>query len=560
MKAGRDNDAVREFRAAIPLLMSGARENTDDESTTSIAARSERLRKINEAYIALLDRMPSANDDDVAAETFALADSMRGQSVQQALAASSARMLAKDKALAELVRDEQDLTKQVNAQLGVLNNTLELPSGERDDNTVKALNASIAKLRLERDKKRADIAKRFPSYADLIDPDPPSVKDVQSAMKPDETLLSFYFGRTTSFVWAIPKSGKAVLAAIPVTADEIETKVRKLREALEPQAEMISDIPDFDLNLAYELYALLLKPVEAGWKPAKKLIVVTNGALGLLPLSLLPTAPATAADGDGPRFSGYRNVPWLARTHAVAVVPSAAAFKTLRQIPAGSDKREQFIGFGDPVFGKEQNVKVASSEPQDSVPAEVTTMRGAPLKRRSSPKLEGVDSAELSLLPALPDTADELKSIALALEADPSKVLRLGKQANEQSVKNEDLSRFRTIVFATHGLVPGELNGLTQPALALSAPDVAGVEGDGLLTMEEILGLKLDADWVVLSACNTGAGAGAGAEAASGLGRAFFYAGTRALLVTNWSVHSQSARDLTTDLFRRQTADSNLSR
>jgi CHAT domain-containing protein len=171
-----------------------------------------------------------------------------------------------------------------------------------------------------------------------------------------------------------------------------------------------------------------------------------------------------------------------------------------------------------------------------------------------------VDSAELSLLPALPDTADELKSIALALEADPSKVLRLGKQANEQSVKNEDLSRFRTIVFATHGLVPGELNGLTQPALALSAPDVAGVEGDGLLTMEEILGLKLDADWVVLSACNTGAGAGAGAEAASGLGRAFFYAGTRALLVTNWSVHSQSARDLTTDLFRRQTADSNLSR
>jgi CHAT domain-containing protein len=465
-------------------------------------------------------------------------------------------MLAKDKALADLVREEQDLTKQVNAQLGILNNTLELPSGERDDNAVKALNASIAKLRLERDKKRADIAKRFPSYADLIDPDPPSVKDVQSAMKPDEAMLSFYFGRTESFVWAIPKSGKAMLAAIPVTADQIEAKVRKLREALEPQAEMISDIPDFDLNLAHELYGLLLKPVEAGWKPAKKLIVVTNGALGLLPLSLLPTSPATAADGEGPRFSGYRNVPWLARTHAVAVVPSAAAFKTLRQIPAGSDKREQFIGFGDPVFGKDQEVQVASNEPQ----IEATTMRGAPLKRRSSPKLDGVDSAELSLLPALPDTAAELKSIALALEADPSKVLRLGKQANEQTVKSEDLSRYRTIVFATHGLVPGELNGLTQPALALSAPDIAKVEGDGVLTMEEILSLKLDADWVVLSACNTGAGAGAGAEAASGLGRAFFYAGTRALLVTNWSVHSQSARDLTTDLFRRQTTDTKLSR
>jgi CHAT domain-containing protein len=89
---------------------------------------------------------------------------------------------------------------------------------------------------------------------------------------------------------------------------------------------------------------------------------------------------------------------------------------------------------------------------------------------------------------------------------------------------------------------------------------VSGSGGDGLLTMEEILALRLDADWVVLSACNTGSGAGAGAEAASGLGRAFFYAGTRALLVTNWSVHSQSARDLTTDLFRRQNADQKLSR
>ena len=123
-----------------------------------------------------------------------------------------------------------------------------------------------------------------------------------------------------------------------------------------------------------------------------------------------------------------------------------------------------------------------------------------------------------------------------------------------------DLSRYRILAFATHGLVPGELNGLAQPALALTAPDVADIDGDGLLTMSEILGLKLDADWVVLSACNTGSSAGAGAEAASGLGRAFFYAGSRALLVTNWSVQSASARELVTDIFRRQAADARLSR
>jgi CHAT domain-containing protein len=183
-----------------------------------------------------------------------------------------------------------------------------------------------------------------------------------------------------------------------------------------------------------------------------------------------------------------------------------------------------------------------------------------PLKRRNSPKLDGIDSVQLAQLPRLPDTGEELKSIALALQADPSKVLNLGKAANEKNVKTMDLSKFKIIAFATHGLVPGELDGLTQPALALSAPDVADTDGDGLLTMEEILSLKLDADWVVLSACNTGAGAVAGAEAASGLGRAFFYAGTRALLVTNWSVHSQSARQLMTDLFKRLSDNPKLTR
>jgi CHAT domain-containing protein len=306
---------------------------------------------------------------------------------------------------------------------------------------------------------------------------------------------------------------------------------------------------------------LLLKPVEGGWKKAQHLIVVTNGALGLLPLSLLPTALAQIDTNDEPLFSSYRAVPWLARKYAVTTVPSSAALRTLRQLPPGKPTRGEFIAFGDPLFSAEQAAEAANAETAIKVAdAGTAAMRGLPLKRRSSPKLEGVDSAELAMLPRLQDTADELKSIALALQADPSKVLNLGKSANEENVKTLDLSGFKVLAFATHGLVPGELNGLTQPALALSSPAVTGGDGDGLLTMEEILGLKLDADWVVLSACNTGAGEGAGAEAAPGLGRAFFYAGTRALLVTNWSVHSQSARELVTDLFKRQADDPKLTR
>src|SRR6202012_4662346 len=102
-------------------------------------------------------------------------------------------------------------------------------------------------------------------------------------------------------------------------------------------------------------------------------------------------------------------------------------------------------------------------------------------------------TAALASLPRLPDTALELEAIAGALGVDPSRFLYLGKAANEQNVEIADLSHFRIIDFATHGLVPGDLDGLTQPALALSAPDVAGVGGDGLLTLGKILTLKLDA-------------------------------------------------------------------
>src|SRR5581483_9881725 len=107
------------------------------------------------------------------------------------------------------------------------------------------------------------------------------------------------------------KSRPVAFAAVKAKRGDIESRIRKLRESLEPQAAMISDIPPFDLKLAYDLYELLLKPVEAGWKRAKSLIVVTNGALGLLPLSLLPTAPFQVAENDETLFSGYRKVPWL---------------------------------------------------------------------------------------------------------------------------------------------------------------------------------------------------------------------------------------------------------
>ena len=233
MQAGRDAEAIREFKAAIPGMMAASQENSDDDNTTTVAARSFRLQVVVETYFVMLARNTGLVAD-VGAETFGLADAIRGHSVQQALAASSARAAAKDAALSELVRKEQDLSKQLNAQLGTLNNVLALSSDERDEKGVQAITASIGSLRAQRDKARQEINQKFPAYADLVSPKPPTIDEIRATLVDGEAMLSFYFGLNRSFVWAVPKAGPIAFAQITAKSGEIETKIRKLREALEP--------------------------------------------------------------------------------------------------------------------------------------------------------------------------------------------------------------------------------------------------------------------------------------------------------------------------------------
>jgi CHAT domain-containing protein len=149
-------------------------------------------------------------------------------------------------------------------------------------------------------------------------------------------------------------------------------------------------------------------------------------------------------------------------------------------------------------------------------------------------------------IPPLPDTRDEIRAIAASLGADPDKDAIYGAEATRERIKTMNLADKRIIAFATHGLIPGDMPGLTQPALTLAYEKDPR---DSLLLLEDILKLRLDADWVVLRACNTGAADGLGNEAASGLGRGFFYAGSRALLLTHWPVESESAKRLVTQIF-----------
>jgi hypothetical protein len=214
----------------VPILTVVSRENDDDNVGT--VQRERRVSSIVEAYVGLLARTPGGVTSEIAAESFRIADVIRGQSVQKALTASSARASASDPALAELVRKEQDLEKEVSAQFGLLTNLLALPPEERDDKAIAVLRGEIEKLRAGRVSAQREIQRKFPRYAELIDPKPPTATEIQAVLKPGEAFVSFYFGRDGGFAWVVPQQGPIAFAALKLNLRMIGDKVRKLREAL----------------------------------------------------------------------------------------------------------------------------------------------------------------------------------------------------------------------------------------------------------------------------------------------------------------------------------------
>ena len=165
-------------------------------------------------------------------------------------------------------------------------------------------------------------------------------------------------------------------------------------------------------------------------------------------------------------------------------------------------------------------------------------------------------------LTALPETAEELLAVAKILGAKPGDI-KLGEAASVTTVKNERLDNYRVVYFATHALVAGEVEKFAkvkaEPALVLSIPEKPTEDDDGLLRASDVAMLKMNADFVVLSACNTAAGDKPGAEALSGLARAFFYAGAKSLVVSHWEVDSDATVELMDGLFEALKANPRLS-
>ena len=330
------------------------------------------------------------------------------------------------------------------------------------------------------------------------------------------------------------------------------------------------DWPPFDLARAHELYQDLLAPFADVTK-GKELIIVPSGPLTSLPFHVLVTQPPNAALAGMAR---YQHAAWLALQQPVTVLPSVSSLQALRKL-GPSQATEPYIAFGNPlllgVWGTDKRAwdKQRCARPATTRVAEIGGIvhRGVALR--------AIDLAALRRQPPLPETADEICAVAEALgvlsrQAD---TVWLGERATERNLKvlsrEGKLAHYRIVHFATHGLLAGEseaiLKAKAEPALILTPPKEGATaaeleEDDGLLTASEVAQLELDADWVVLSACNTAAADKGDAEALSGLARAFFYAKARALLVSHWYVNSDAAVQLTTRAFAELKANRGIGR
>ena len=510
--------------------------------TSLIEQRSNYFRRhlVNLAAAATKGIEPVAA---LAQEAFEIGQWTTQSSAAAALQQTGLRVASGNPTLAALIRDSQDLTVARHNKESLLVAALSAPEAQQNHTATDSLRNQMADIDKHRAVDAAELAKRFPDFVALTDPKPLKVDEVQKLLGADEALVFFIIDETQSYVFAETRL-QFDWKTVPLGANDLAAKVAAFRNGLDVTKAEGRDTTRktglFDLAFANELYTTLFGPIDALIINTKQLIVVPSGSLTALPFHLLVTEKPAA--GVPPTFDGYRDAAWVIKRQAISVVPSVASLKILRGFSRSEVGTKPIVGFADPWFNPDGNVGGARQKktPARSLATGAYTdfWQGAAIDRQKLARA----------LPQLPDTADELEAVAKSLGASASDIY-LGLDATETAVKRAKLTDYRIVYFATHGLVAGDVKGLAEPALVLSIPRQATTLDDGLLTASEVAQLKLNADWVVLSACNTMAGDRPGAEALSGLARAFFYAGTRALLVSHWAVSSDAATRLTTSTF-----------
>ena len=508
------------------------------------------------AWFQAISGVSSDTETALRSEAFEAAQSFLTNSTGQAVAQVAARFAAGDGSLAEALRETQDLTRELDRLDERLVAAFSAGEKSRAQDIRKLQSDALDRLSRLDDQ----ISKEFPQYKALANPTPLSIEDVQKSLSREDAVVVLLSLQREIFAFAV-SSERVLWHHKQISASDIEDRIAVLRCQVDRHnCTELSDTgtttdraisirqrerqsprgPVYDRSAAYSLYRDLIGPLEPVIGDTSHLYVVTHGALSSFPFGALVTKAPTPDEDDSDPIV-LRNTAWLGARFAMTTLPTVASLKSFpdenRKIVG------EFIGVGDPIPNP-RHVRLSTSESDRSIRFATGATPGTSL----------ADPASLRFsFSRLVYAAVELENMAAELGVDPAEVLFLQMAATEKTVKELDLRR-RVLAFGTHGFLAGELPNLGEPGLILTPPDKATQEDDGLLTASEVTQLKLAADWVILSACNTAGEDGKGGESLSGLARAFFYAGARNLLASHWRVDDSATATLTVETIRASEA------
>ena len=502
-RQGRNEEAFEAYRAAFPII-----------EAQGGGLRFEDILPFFEAAMAEAESNPELRES-LYAEMFEVGQLARGTITSQTISVAAARLSSSDETIGSLIRELQDAQiarDRLNEAFSRSQADEEVPEEDVDrlESELADVNANIRSLEQQ-------VQSASPGYNQLIDA-PTRAADLVALLRPDEAVIQVLLGEPSSFVFFVTSDGVSA-HPIDLSRSEAAEIVERLRVPFDEEF----TLPEFDVEESYRLYSEMLGPISGQLARYDHLVTIPTGPLLSLPLQVLVMQPP-------PRVVNYNysGVRWLGARHALTLAPSVRAFVDLRDTARPSSAVNTFVGFGDFV-------------PLDD-PAEL-------LVRRDLPENCRTDIDRLKSLGRLPETRDELRSISNSLGVSSGNLI-LGTEFSEDKLREAPLDEYRVLYFATHGLLPGELDCWSEPSLLVSPTPGGGPTDDGLLEASEIINLNLDAELVVLSACNTGGEGGeGGGESLTGLSRAFFYAGARSLLVSHWAVDSFATVDLMSDAF-----------
>src|ERR1700752_463041 len=555
----------RESIATIETLREGSL-RADEARTTFLATTKDVYDEASSAYaeMALLANTTpgaplSGKSLEYAGEGFKISEESRASSLLDLLSETDAAIT--EGVPAELLKRKQDNIDRQQEIADILTGIT--ISQEELKQKPAELDAELEKLQTEYEEIENQIRTASPRYATLTANKPLGLAEVQQQVLDDQTvLLEYALQNDASYLWVTSNSAVG-LYKLPGRAS-VEKQAMDLRAQLVPsklQRRIVGiDVlePDRGLGVAASapedaaafvaastaLYKTVLEPAAAT-AGEKRLMIVADGALNYIPFEvLLKTSDA----GD------FSSLSYLVKTNEIVYAPSASVVGAIKQQRTKATGRAMLI-IADPVFNSndaraKKGGAITTTDPGVrglGIQSALTDVAGAS-PAPADAKMEGLPLARLV---GTRTEADQISKIAKTSGGQADVWLDL--DANEGNIDTRDVSKYRIIHVATHGLLDAERPQFTGVVLSL----VGNKDHDGFLRTDEVFNLRLGAPLVMLSACETGLGKEKRGEGVMGLTRAFMYAGAPTVGVILWSVADKSTAELMTDFYKRLLATEN---